>query len=195
MAIGTTAAILGGISLASSVSSTVSGINKSNKAESALENLEIPEFNNPFEDIQISTHGSDLLREESQRTTANVIEMTQGAGARGVFSAVPKIMAANNQQNQRAAKTLDDQVHKRDYAIANYETKKNQIEENRYQQDIQGLGAMMNDGNQQMWNGINNGISSVGFMSRNFESSPGSPKSNPNSEEGIITDYDFTNFI
>ena len=57
-------------------------------------------------------------------------------------------------------------MQKREYAIAASQDRLNAIEENRYQGEIAGIGNMYNQGNQQMWNGIQGTIASAGTIIR-----------------------------
>ena len=135
-------------------------------AKEALANLKTPEYQNPSEKIKISTAGSDLIREEGQRTQANILNSLQGGSARNIFSAIPGLMAMNNNINQKAGLNIDNQMQKREYAIAASQERLNAIEENRYQGEIAGIGNMYNQGNQQMWNGIRGTISAAGTIVR-----------------------------
>jgi len=162
MAAITTAAI----GIASTVYGIANGISEKKKAKTALENLNVPTLENPYKDISVSTEGSDLIREEGQRRTANILDSLQGGSARNIFSALPSLVNMNNSINQKAALDIDNQMQKREYAIAGYEEKRNQYDENRYQGEIAGIGQMYNQGQQQIWNGIKGGISSVGALGR-----------------------------
>lgn len=158
-----TSAVLGAASAAYSI---YDGEQQKAKAKEAIANLEIPELKNPYEDVRISTMGSDLIKEEGQRRTANILNSLQGSGARNMLSALPKIVSMNNQINQEAMRDIDSQMIKRDYAIASYEEKRNRFEENRYQNELAGYGQMYDVGQHSVWNGIKTGISSLGSIGR-----------------------------
>ena len=162
-----TSAIIAGTAMAGGLAQTISGMSDKAKAKKALENLEAPELDNAFKDIQISTVGSDIMREENARTTSNLIDTAKSGGVRSVMGAVPKIQAFNNNANLQTRKYIDDQVINRDYAIANQEGTIQRLEENRYQGELQGLGSMYNAGNQQMWSGIQGMSSSMMYGARN----------------------------
>ncbi|WNH10024.1 hypothetical protein [Thalassobellus suaedae] len=169
MVVGTTALITGGIMGAASLGQTVSGIIGKNKYQKQLDNLEVPELENAFEDISISTVGSDLMREESARTNASLVDAVRSGGSRSVYSAIPKIASLNTAANQEARKYLDDQVVNRDYAIAQDDVRIRGMEENRYQQELQGLGQAIQSNRQDIWSGVR-GIASTGaYMGRNLE--------------------------
>ncbi len=162
------------ISLAIGAATAGYSIYKGNKekkeAEADLDSLEVPEIKNEFGDIPISTAGSDILREESQRTSANLIDASKSGGTRSVMSSIPKIVALNNQQNLRAAKDIDDQIIDRDYAIARGEVQNKRLRENRYLNDVTGLGQRMAVGEQNMWNGIMGMGTAVGVGLRGMDS-------------------------
>ena len=159
--------IIAGTAMAGGLAQTISGLSDKAKAKKALDSLEAPELDNAFKDIQISTVGSDIMREENARTTSNLIDSAQSGGVRSVMGAVPKIQAFNNNANQETRKYIDDQVINRDYSIANQEGNIQRIEENRYQGELQGLGQMYNVANQQMWSGIQGMSSSMMYGARN----------------------------
>lgn len=166
MAAVTTAAI----GVASAAYSIYSGEKQKSEAKKAIENLKTPELKNPYENMRISTMGSDLIREEGQRRTANILDSLQGGGARSMMSAIPKLVAMNNDINQQARKEIDDQMLQRERLIAGYGEKQNQYEENRYQNELQGYGQMYYQGQQQMWNGVRTGLTSVGSLGRAIDS-------------------------
>lgn len=126
-----------------------------------------PDLDNAFEDIQISTIGSDLIKEENAKVYSNVIDKLQSGGVRSVMGAVPKVVSGINDSNKEVRAYLDKQVQDRDYAIAKEDSRLKGIEENRYQQELQGLGQSIEVGNQQMWSGIKGMSSSIMYAARN----------------------------
>lgn len=159
--------IIAATAMAGGLAQTISGMSDKAKSKKELDNLEAPELDNAFKDIQISTVGSDIMREENARTTSNLIDAAKSGGTRSVMSAIPKIQEFNNNANLDTRKYLDDQVIERDYAIANKDGQLQRLEENRYQGELQGLGQMYNVGNQQMWSGIQGMSSSMMYGARN----------------------------
>lgn len=139
------------------------GISDTNKAKNALDNLEVPDLDNAFEDIQISTIGSDLMREENARTSASAIDSVKSGGVRSVMGSIPQLAAFNNDANKEARAYLDKQVQDRSYAIAQDDTRIRQMEEQRYQGEVQGLGQAMNVGKQNAWNGMRGAFQTIGY--------------------------------
>jgi len=143
------------IGLGLGIAQTIQGSKDKKDAQGELNAYERSALDNAYKNIQISTVGSDLMKEESQRTTANLTDATRAAGLRGVLGGIPKIQAQNNLANQEARKYLDDQVNQRQYAIAEDETRLRRYKEDRDIANIGALSSQVNAGKQDMWNGIN----------------------------------------
>lgn len=170
-------AILGGIGLATSAIQAIDGANRAKSAQNKLNNYERQELNNAYENVQISTMGSDLLREENARTSSSLTNAAQMGGARTIIGGIPKIVSSTNSINQEAAKMIDDQVQKREYAIAQDETNIRGITEQRDIANIDALSSQVDAGRQDMWAGINSGLTSAAYMGRGFA---GGGESKPN---------------
>lgn len=173
MAIGTTAAITAGVGGAMGLGQTISGIIGKNKAQKALDNLEVPELTNAFEEISISTEGSDLIKEENQRTSAMLIDNARAGGVRSVMGSLPMIAAQNNNANREAQVYLDDQINRKQYAVANDERRIQGMNEQRYMGDVMGLNNMIQSNRQDIFSGIRGIGNSMMYAGRNMESSPG----------------------
>lgn len=169
-----TAIGLGGLAL--SGIQAIDGANRSKKAQRELNNYERQELNNAYENISVSTMGSDLLREENARTSANLVNSTQLGGTRSIIGGVPRVVSATNEINQEAAKMLDDQVKQREYAIAGDNSRIEGITENRDIANINALSSQVDAGRQDMWAGFGSALSSAAYMGNSM----GSAKTNSN---------------
>ena len=168
-----TSAAVGAVGLGMSAYQAIDGANRQKKAQRELNNYERQELNNAFENVQISTMGSDLLREEGARTTANLVDATQMGGARTIIGGIPRVVGASNEINREAAKMLDDQVQNREYAIAGDNTRIEGITENRDIANIAGLSSQINAGRQDMWSGFGSALSSAAYMGRGLKEMKG----------------------
>lgn len=182
-------AIIGGAGLAMSAYQAIDGASRQKKAQRELNNYERQELNNAFEDVQISTMGSDLLREENARTTANLVDATQQGGARTIIGAVPRIVGASNEINREAAKMLDDQVQRKEYAIAGDNARIEGITENRDIANINALSSQVDAGRQDMWSGFGSALSSAAYMGRGMGTNANggefeAPKTKPSNSIG-----------
>lgn len=158
------AAITGAaLGVAAAGASIYQGEQQKKKAKAELNAYERQELNNAFENVEISTVGTDLMREEAQRTTANIVDALQGGGSRGL-ALLPAVQANTNQVNRQIQKDIDDQIIQRDYAIAGEDSRIMGIKEQRDNQNIAALGSQYMAGEQNMWNGINGAVVAAGSL-------------------------------
>ena len=164
MAAATATAIVGG---GLAAYQAIDGANQKRKARNALQRYKRQELDapNPYENIPISTVGSDIMAEENQRNSANAVDALRSNGARGV-AMIPQIVAVGNRQNQEIRSYLDDQITKRNYAIAGDKTAIRGMKEERENADLAGLGQQMQVGRQDMWSGFR-GLASSGMYAAN----------------------------
>lgn len=160
-------AITGGIALAGSALEIGQGISQSKKADKLLENLEVPELDNAFEDIQISTLGSDMMREDDARTTATALDTVKSGGVRSVMGALPGLVNQGHEGAKENRAYVDGMITDRDYATAEDNTRIRRLKENRYLGEVQGLGQMKEVGNQNTWSGVRGAMSSISYMGDN----------------------------
>ena len=145
----------------------IDGMDQKRKAQNALQDYKRQNLDasNPYENIQISTVGTDIMREESQRNNANAVDALRNGGTRGV-AMIPQLVAGQNRQNQEIRAYLDDQINKRNYAIAGDQTAIRGMKEDRENADLAGLGQQMQTGRQDMWSGFR-GLASAGMYAAN----------------------------
>jgi len=144
------------------------GQQQKKQAQKALNDYDRQDLDtsNPYENMPISTVGSDLLREENQRSNANAVDALRNGGARGI-AMIPQVVANNNTQNRETRAFLDDKITKRDYAIAGDETAIRGMQEDRENADLAGLGQQLQVGGQNMWSGIRGLASSAMYAANN----------------------------
>jgi|GEM_PF-2103906 len=133
---------------------TVTAMKERRRAKRALDNYERQELDNAFENVQISTIGSDLMREDNARNMATATETIAQAGDRAIVGGLPKIVAQTNIANQQARNYLDDQVIKRDYAMGQDQQQIRAMQESRDNANISALSSQYNAANKDMWDGI-----------------------------------------
>lgn len=167
-----TSAVISGATAGYSI---FNGERQKKEAKKALNALEVPVLENVYEDLPISTQGSDLLREENGRTTASLIEASRNAGSRGVYSAIPRIQAQNNEQNKEAQLYIDNQIQKRNSLIAQDERRIQGINEGRYNAELEGIGQLQAAGEQNTFNGIR-GLANTAISAANNISFGETPK-------------------
>ena len=158
--------VLAGIGLGiqgiSSVFQFGKGRRQEKQAQRALNEFEFQDLENAYEDIPISTLGSDLIREESARTTSSVLSAARGSGIRGLLGALPAIQSQNNNVNRQAQLDLDNQAQQRNRLIAQDNQNIRAIQEQRDRDELQGIGNLLNTGQQNSFSGLR-GLANVGL--------------------------------
>lgn len=151
MGVATSIALIGG---AASAYQAISGAEAAKSAENALRDLPIPELVNSYENLQVSTLGADLQRQESARMAAAGVEALQGAGVRGVVGGVGRVQAQGQLINQQIAADLDRQQKELDQARAAAQMNIQGMKEQRYRADVSALSSQINQGNQMFQAGL-----------------------------------------
>jgi hypothetical protein len=151
MGVATSIALIGGVA---SAYQAYKGAEAADSAERALNDLPIPELVNPYENLQVSTLGADLQRQESARLSATSVQALQGAGVRGVVGGIGAVKAQNQLMNQQIGADLDVQQKGIDQAIAGGAMNIQGMKEQRYRSDVAALSSQINQGNQMFQAGL-----------------------------------------
>lgn len=159
---------------------TYQGAENKRKGQKSLQdyNRQDLQGSNVYEGVPISTVGSDILREETQRTSANAIDSIRNMGSRGA-AFLPGVIASNNNANREARNYLDDQVNKRNYAIAGDQSTIRSMEEERENADLAGIGNQIQVGRQDMWSGFRGLGSAAMYGANNIDFSKENPTVDP----------------
>ena len=160
-----TTILMGGAALAGSGLQIAQGLKQTKEGEAALNDFERQELENIFEDMPISLLGSNIRREDTSQMNANLTDAARNSGIRGVFGALPRIQAMGNQAARQNQLDVDNQVMKRNYAIAGDEGRIQGMQENRDNQDLAGIGQQISVGQQNTMSGIGSAFNSLGFIS------------------------------
>lgn len=126
------------------------------QAQSAINNFEWQELNNPYKDLQVSTLGSELRQEQANITTAGNVEALRSGGTRALVGGLGRVQAQNNMVSREIAANLDEQQKTIDYAGAQDDVRKRDMIENRQANELAGYGQMMNVGMGMKYAGIGN---------------------------------------
>jgi len=164
MAVATALAITAGIGLAANGVKAFSAHKRKGDLENELNNYERQELVNAHENRRVSTVGSDIMQDQSSRTTATMVDALRQGGIRGIFGGLPKVQAYNNKTSMDMRNYLDAQQIgiDKDYAVD--EMRLRQIRENRDNQNIAGLSSGIDAANQDMWSGITGAANSLGSL-------------------------------
>lgn len=133
------------------------------KAEKFIENFQWQDLQNPYDNVQVSTLGSDLRTEEAARTTATSVDALRTGGTRALVGGLGRIQSQNNLLNREIAANLDQQQKQLDYASANQEVNNQNIMEQRQANELAGYGQMFNTGLGMKHSGFDTALGSLGF--------------------------------
>ena len=163
MAVATSMAIMGGLTLAKGAYDTVQASKEKKRKQAEFDAYQRQDLasSNVYKSMGISTIGSDLMREESSRNIATAMNSIGNAGTRAIIGATPKLVAEQNNVDRTIQKELDDQVQKRDYAIAGDDAQIRGMQEQREYQDLAGLGNAIDTARQDQNMGMNTMLNGV----------------------------------
>jgi hypothetical protein len=159
---GVATGIAAGVGILGSGFQAIKGAQQARDARRALEEYERQELRSPFEDVQVSTMGADLQREEQARLAATQTEALQGAGVRGLVGGLGRVEAGSQMMNAQIGADLDQQQRQIDMALAQDRAAIRGMQEQREYQDIAALSSQFNAGNQQFMAGLG-GIAQSGM--------------------------------
>lgn len=156
-----TSLIGGGIGALGSLTSALEGNRRRRESEQALSNYPRQDLFNPNANLQVSTAGSDLQREELQRNNATTLSALQSSGTRGIVSGLPYVLQNNTDTARNIGATLDQQIAQNNLYEAQGLSQQMQMQEAREQADLAGIGRERDAGIQQMWNGYGGALNSA----------------------------------
>lgn len=159
------------IGVAVAGASTYMSVQQKKKAQKEMEGYQrqdIAPGTSPYENVQISTVGSELMREENQRATSNAFDVLGLSGDRAIVGGVGKVVAGNNALNREAQQYLDQQDIKRQYAIAGDETALRSMREERDNANIAAISSQIAAGEQGIQDGVMGMASGVAAMGRAY---------------------------
>ena len=182
MAVATSMAIMGGLTLAKGAYDTVQASKEKKRKQAEFDAYQRQDLasSNVYKSMGISTIGSDLMREESSRNIATAMNSIGNAGTRAIIGATPKLVAEQNNVDRAIQKDLDEQVQKRDYAIAGDDAQIRGMQEQREYQDLAGLGNAIDTARQDKNMGMNTMLNGVMAAGSGMEGTlGGTPKTKP----------------
>ena len=104
---------------------------------------------NAYQDMPISTMGSDIIREDAAGMSASLIDAAASGGTRGVFSALPGITRAQQGASREAGLLMDRQIQDKARMVAADEVRLQGEYLQRDRENLAGLGAQLNAARQE----------------------------------------------
>ena len=153
-----------GISAGLGVYNIIKGSKEQRDAQKALENYQRQELNNAYDNVQVSTRGADLQREEQARLASSQVDALQGAGTRGLVAGLGRVETGNQRVNLGIGANLDEQQKAIDQMVAEDDARLRMMQENREQNDINALSSQYQAGKQDANMGMGNVVQGFGSL-------------------------------
>jgi hypothetical protein len=142
---------------------TLEGAKQKEQARKALEEYKRQELKNVGENLTVSTLGTDALREEQSKLTAQQLESLSGGGNRSLVGGLGRVEAGNQAVNDKIAASLDEKQKEIDMIVAEDEVRIRNMKENREIGDVSALSSQYNAGNEAMQQGIGQAVQGIGM--------------------------------
>lgn len=136
------------------------------KAQGLINNFEWQDLQNPYENQQVSTLGSDLQTEQANIATAGNVEALRGGGNRALVGGLGRVQAQSNDLNRQIAANLDQQQKQIDFAKSGQDVRNQDIMEKRQGDELAGYGAMLGAGQQAKFGGMTDILNTAGFAAQ-----------------------------
>lgn len=148
------------VGLGLSVYQTVDAKKKEKEAKRAAEEYDRQNLTNPYEDLQVSTLGADLQQANLNNQVTTATDALRAGGARAVLGGLPTIYDSVIQANQQIAAGLDQQYNQNQQLSAQGNAMVQNMNEQRENNDLLGIGNSMNVARQQYNQGLSNVVKS-----------------------------------
>ena len=155
---------------------TIQGAKQAREAKDALNNYQRQDLENVARDLQVSTMGSDLQREEQGRLASSQVDALQSAGTRGLIGGLGRVEAGNQKVMRETGADLDRQQKEIDRMIAQDEANIRGMQESRENADINALSSQFSGGRQDMYSGLGNVVQGTGMFANNISTPEGNAR-------------------
>lgn len=162
MAIATAA--LGATGLAGGAAKFFEGRKMQRQAQQLIDNFEWQDLENAYTNKQVSTLGSDLMREENSRAMATAAGALREGGSRALIGGLGKVVSQSNTMNRQIAANLDEQQKALDLAAAADDVNIRNMVEKRQTDELAGYGEMLQQGRSMKNVGLSEGLNAIGTL-------------------------------
>lgn len=138
------------------------------KAKAAMNQYERADLDNAYENMQISTVGSDMIRDEMLRSSASLVSNLQQGDSRTLAAGLPRIQSEITKSSNEARNYLDQQIRQREQLIARDNVNIRGVKENRDLQNLQAISSQYNTGKQDSFNGMLGVLRGAGALANNL---------------------------
>ena len=165
-----------GISAGLGIYQAIKGSKEQRDASRALNEYQRQQLDNAYDNVQVSTRGADLQREEQARLASSQVDALQGAGTRALVSGLGRVETGNQRVNLGIGANLDEQQKAIDQMKAEDDVRIRMMQENREQNDINALSSQYQAGKQDANMGMGNIVQGFGSLGNQI----GFNRMNPN---------------
>lgn len=159
----------GGLSLISSGMKFFEGRKMEKRAQEFIDNFRWQDLDdsNPYENMSVSTMGSDLRREEASRGLETVARNLSQAGTRALVGGLGRAQNQYSTTMREIGSDLDKMQTEIDYAAAQDEVAKRAMVERRQAEELQGYGQMLDVGRDMRHGALTDLVNTAGSMAWN----------------------------
>ena len=153
-----------GISAGLGIYQAIKGSKEQRDASRALNEYQRQQLDNAYDNVQVSTRGADLQREEQARLASSQVDALQGAGTRALVGGLGRVETGNQRVNLGIGANLDEQQKAIDQMKAEDDVRIRMMQENREQNDINALSSQYQAGKQDANMGMGNIVQGFGSI-------------------------------
>jgi hypothetical protein len=184
---GVATAISGGLGVVGGLAQTLQGARQEKEASRALANYERQQLTNVANNLEVSTLGADIQREEQSRLASSQIDALRGGGTRALLGGLGRVEAGNQAVNRQIAADIDMQQKQIQQQQAEDEARIRAMRENRENADVAALSSQVQAGRQDMWGGIGNMVRGVGMTGQAIGQMGQNPNASATTQGGYST--------
>ena len=156
----------GAIGLAGGAAKFFEGRKMQRQAQQLIDNFEWKDLENAYTNKQVSTLGSDLMREENARAMATATGALREGGSRALIGGLGKVVSQSNTMNREIAANLDEQQKELDLAAAADDVRIRSMVEERQANELAGYGEMLQQGRSMKNAGFSEGLNAIGTLGK-----------------------------
>lgn len=161
---GIATAAQGAIGLAGGAAKFFEGRKMQRQAQQLIDNFEWQDLENAYTNKQVSTLGSDLMREENARAMSTATGALREGGSRALIGGLGKVVSQSNTMNREIAANLDEQQKALDLAAAEDDVRIRSMVEERQANELAGYGEMLQQGRSMKNAGFSEGLNAIGGL-------------------------------
>ena len=145
---------------------------KKSDAKKQIEAFERQEFNNPFENLKISTLKADQETDANLSRNATSVDALQRGGTRAVLGGIPKVNESNVLLQNLISQDIEKQDRENKLLLAKGEQNITDLRERREESALLGLGQQLQSARQDSANGVASLVSGGLSFANAFSNNP-----------------------